>query len=106
VQGLCPLKAGELNHAIAELYVDGTITLSDEEIWAGQRVLVEGGRTAEPAGAAAFAALLAGALPDELLAGRGPGDPLRVACVVSGANADPAQIAALRGTGGRAKAAE
>ena len=55
------------------------------------------GLTVEPAGAAAFAAVLAGALPDELLAGRSRANRLRVAAVISGGNPDPAQLAALLG---------
>ena len=69
---------------------------SDEEIFAAQAVLVRAGLTVEPAGAAAFAAVLQGALPAELLDGRGPDDPLRVACVVTGGNAEPEQLASLR----------
>ncbi len=95
VQGLCPLDTGELNLALAERYLRGTILLSDEEIYVGQRVLVRAGLTVEPAGAAAFAAVLAGALPPELLVGRSRANPLRVAAVLSGGNPDPAQLAAL-----------
>ena len=50
----------------------------------------------EPAGAAAFAALRAGAVPEDLFAGRAGDDALRVACVVSGGNPAPEQVAALR----------
>ncbi|MEW6071999.1 MAG: pyridoxal-phosphate dependent enzyme [Planctomycetota bacterium] len=96
VQGLCPLAVGEINLALAERYVEGTISLSDPEIFAGQRHLVRAGQVVEPAGAAAFAAVLAGALPAELLAGRDARRPLRVCCVVSGGNADPDQLARLR----------
>ncbi len=95
VQGLCPLDTGELNLALAERYLSGTVLLSDEEIYAGQQVLVRAGLTVEPAGAAAFAAILHDALPPEMLAGRSAANPLRVACVLSGGNPDPAQIAAL-----------
>lgn len=95
VQGLCPLDTGALNLALAERYLRGTILLSDEEIYAGQRVLVRAGLTVEPAGAAAFAAVLAGALPPEMLAGRSRENPLRVAVVLSGGNPDPAQLATL-----------
>jgi threonine dehydratase len=95
VQGLCPLDTGELNLALAERYLSGTVLLSDEEIYAGQQVLVRAGLTVEPAGAAAFAAVLHDALPPEMLAGRSAANPLRVACVLSGGNPDPAQIAAL-----------
>lgn len=95
VQGLCPLDTGELNVALAERYVSGTVLLSDEEIYAGQKRLLEAGITVEPAGAAGFAALLAGALPEEFLAGRSATNRLRVACVLSGGNPDPAQVRAL-----------
>lgn len=95
VQGLCPLDTGELNLALAERYLRGTVLLSDEEIYAGQKVLVRAGLTVEPAGAAAFAAILHGALPPELLEGRAAGNPLRVVCVLSGGNPDPKQVAAL-----------
>lgn len=97
VQGLCPLDTGELNLALAERFLRGTCLLSDAEIYAGQRVLVRAGFTVEPAGAAAFAAVLHGALPPELLAGRSPAHPLRVVAVLSGGNPDPAQLAALQG---------
>ena len=96
VQGLCPLAAGARNHALAKRYLAGTILRSDEEIFAAQAVLVRAGLPVEPAGAAAFAAVLQGALPAELLDGRGPDDPLRVACVVTGGNAEPEQLASLR----------
>ena len=95
MQGLCPLDTGELNVALAERFVAGTILLSDEEIHAGQKVLLEAGITVEPAGAAAFAALLARALPEAFTAGRGPENPLRVACVLSGGNPDPEQVRKL-----------
>ncbi len=95
VQGLCPLDVGELNLALAERYVEGMVTLRDEEIYAGQRELVRGGHTVEPAGAAAFAAVLAGVLPAELFEGKGADRPLRLVCVVSGGNADPDQLAGL-----------
>ena len=96
VQGLCPLDVGAINLALAERYVEGMITLGDEEIFAGQRALLLAGHTVEPAGAAAFAAVLAGALPPEFLVGHDLDRPLRVACVVSGGNADPDQLAGLR----------
>jgi len=95
VQGLCPLDTGELNLAVADRHVRGTILLSDDEIYAGQRVLVRSGLTVEPAGAAAFAALVAGALPPDLVDGRSASNPLRVACVISGGNPDPSQMASL-----------
>ncbi len=96
VQGLCPMDTGEINLAIVNRYVEGMIALSDDEIFAGQRHLVRSGLTVEPAGAAAFAAVLHGALPPVLLEGRDASNPLRVACVVTGGNAEPGQLASLR----------
>lgn len=96
IQGLCPLDTGVLNLELVERHVRGTVLLEDEEILAGQRALVATGLTVEPAGAAAFAALLHDGIPEELLEGRSASRPLRVACVVSGGNAEPAQIESLR----------
>jgi len=95
VQGLCPLDTGERNLALAERYVEGTITLTDEEIHAAQRVLVGAGWAVEPAGAAAFAAVMHDVLPPELFEDREPGDQVRICCVVTGGNADPDQLARL-----------
>ncbi len=97
VQGLTPPFAGRLPLAIASRFVDAVRTRSDAEILEAQRRLVlEGGEVVEPAGAATAALVWSGGLPAELLAGRGPEDPLRVAAIVSGGNPDPAQLAGLR----------
>ncbi|MCC7014181.1 MAG: pyridoxal-phosphate dependent enzyme [Planctomycetes bacterium] len=97
VQGLCPPYSGALNTEICGLLVDQVITLEDQAIFAAQRELVlRGGWDVEPAGAAACALVLAGRLPKLALIGRSREHRLRVACVVSGGNPDPAQIAALR----------
>ena len=96
VQGLCPMSTGALNLAIAERVVEGMVTLEDDEIFAAQDELDRAGLTVEPAGAASFAAVRSGALPAELFDGRTASDPLRVCCVVSGANADPAQLERMR----------
>lgn len=98
VQGLCPIETGAINLALVERYVEGMVTLEDEEIFAAQRRLVASGLVVEPAGAATYAAVLAGAVPDELLEGRDASNPLRVVCVVSGANASPAQLKRLMAT--------
>jgi len=95
VQGLCPPEAGHRNLALCMRYVEGIVTLSDEEIYAAQRLLLGAGFTVEPAGAAALAAVLEGAVPAEMLEGRTESNPLGVACVVSGANADPEQLEEL-----------
>ena len=96
VQGLTPPSTGEMNLALVEAYVEGIATLEDEEIFAAQRVLVRDGFVVEPAGAATLAAVREGALPPQLLEGRDASNPLRVACVVSGGNVDPAQLEAVR----------
>lgn len=99
VQGLCPLNSGKVNVGICVETLDGMFTLEDEQILAAQKRLVLAGETVEPAGAAAVTVIFEKLLPDELFEGRGPGDPLRVACVVSGGNPAPGQIEALRGGG-------
>lgn len=96
IQGLCPPTAGALPVEICKRTVDAVFTLPDAEILAAQEALVAGGWTVEPAGAAATALVLSGGLPSELLEGRSPENPLRVAATVSGGNPDPAQLAALR----------
>jgi threonine dehydratase len=89
VQGLTPLFAGQINIDIARATLDGVFLLRDEQIFAAQKRLVAAGETVEPAGAAACAAVFAGMLPKS-------GSRLRVAAVVSGGNADPAQIQSVR----------
>jgi threonine dehydratase len=96
VQGLCPIEVGVRNLGLCLRYVEGMVQLSDDEIYAGQRELVRAGYTVEPAGAAAFAAVLHRALPDELLEGRTSSYPLRTVCVLSGGNADPEQLETLK----------
>jgi threonine dehydratase len=82
-------RAGEIAHTIAARYVDHVVQVSDDAILEAQRVLWERVRLlAEPGGAAAFAALLAGAYrpePDE-----------RVVVLVCGANTDPGSVADAR----------
>ncbi|MFT4540112.1 MAG: threonine dehydratase [Planctomycetota bacterium] len=97
VQGLCPLNSGHLNIAICGRTLDGTIELDDDSIHAAQRQLVHAGEVVEPAGAATFAAVSEGALPEAWFAGRDASNPLRVCAVVSGGNPAPDQLAALRG---------
>ncbi len=96
IQGLTPPRAGRLNHRVAADALDRLVPLSDREIldaW-GALVLL-GGWTVEPAGAAAAAVVLGARLPEAWLAGRSQGDPLRVAAVVSGGNPEPSAIATL-----------
>ena len=97
VQGLCPPYAGAVNTEICLAFLDGTVLLSDEAIFAAQRELVQkAGLVVEPAGAAAFAAVRSRRLPAELYVRRGPENPLRVAVTVSGGNPEPAQLALMR----------
>lgn len=97
VQGLCPLSSGVRNTAIAMETVDNVLELEDELIFAAQARLVnDGDWVVEPAGAATSAAVFGGRVPADLLEGRSPSNPLRVAAVVSGGNPDPAQLESLR----------
>lgn len=96
VQGLTPAYSGQVNVDVCSTTLDGTLLLSDDVIFAGQKRLVAQGQVVEPAGAAAYSAVVGHELPDEWFAERTPQDPLRVAVVVSGGNPDPAQLDALR----------
>jgi threonine dehydratase len=96
VQGLTPTYSGQINVDVCRATLDGTILLSDEAIFAGQKRLVAAGEVVEPAGAAAFAAVLARAIPESVFAGRSAKERLRVAVVVSGGNPDPAQLESVR----------
>ena len=79
--GLAAPMAGVLNHALVAAYAQGVVTVSDAEIVAAMRLLLERTKLlAEPAGAAGLAALLEGRIP---LSGDAP-----VAVVVSGGNVD------------------
>ncbi|MCP3917543.1 MAG: pyridoxal-phosphate dependent enzyme [bacterium] len=99
VQGLCPLDAGKQNVEVCRETVDDVLLVDDDTIYAAQARLVDAGEIVEPAGAAACAAVFDGRLPAELLAGRGPDNPLRVCVVVSGGNPDPEQLESVRSTG-------
>ena len=84
--GLRTQSVGERNFAHLRAYVDGMLTVTEEEIRAAMRAIVATGRLVpEPSGAVATAALLFHA--DEL-----PGFRKAVA-VVSGGNVDPALLA-------------
>lgn len=79
--GLAAPMAGVLNHALVAAHARGVVTVTDAEIVAALRVLLERAKLlAEPAGAAGLAALLRGRIP---LSGGAP-----VAVVVSGGNVD------------------
>jgi len=86
VDSLGASRAGDLAFAIARRWVDRMVLVPDEHIIAAQRALWETARVAaEPGGATALAAVLAGAYqpaPDE-----------RVGILVCGGNVDPRQLA-------------
>lgn len=88
--GLAAPMAGRLNYALVAEHAAGVVTVADEEIVGGLRVLLERTKLlVEPAGAAGLAALLSGKIPlDE----DGP-----VAVVLSGGNVDMALLADLLG---------
>jgi len=79
--GLAPPFVGELNLAVVESSVEAVVRVTDAAIRKAMRVILERTKMlAEPAGAAALAALLEGQLPVD------PGSV--VAVVISGGNVD------------------
>lgn len=85
--GLCAPRAGERTFPLFRELVDEVVVLSEEEILAGVRFVMERMKVVvEPAGACGVAALLAGRAGD--LAGS------RVGTVLSGGNLDLAAVAA------------
>ncbi|TSE02634.1 threonine/serine dehydratase [Mesorhizobium intechi] len=82
---LAPKRVGELMFPIAEAFVERSILVSDDDIIAAQKALWNRVRIiAEPGGAAAFAAILSGRHTPA------PGE--RVAALICGANANPANF--------------
>jgi threonine dehydratase len=82
---LAPKRVGEMMFPIAEAFVERSILVSDDDIIAAQKALWNRVRIiSEPGGAAAFAAVLSGRYAPE------PGE--RVAVLVCGANANPANF--------------
>ena len=79
--GLAAPFVGELNLAHAQHYVDDMVLVTDEEIIAAMRLIMERCKfVVEPAGAAAYAALLAGKIDVA------PG--ARVVSLLTGGNVD------------------
>ncbi|QKC94762.1 threonine/serine dehydratase [Mesorhizobium sp. NZP2298] len=82
---LAPKRVGEMMFPIAEAFVERSILVSDDDIIAAQKALWNRVRIiSEPGGAAAFAAVLSGRYVPS------PGE--RVAVLVCGANANPANF--------------
>jgi threonine dehydratase len=85
--GLAAPFTGKLNLEAVQKYVDEIMLVTDDEIRAGMRLLLERAKAlAEPAGAAGLAALLVGKIP---VAGK------RVVVVISGGNVDVAKLPEL-----------
>jgi threonine dehydratase len=86
--GLAAPMTTELPLAVAQRYVDDVLVVSDAEIAQAMGVILSSAKLmAEPAGAAAVAALITGRLP--VPAGS------RVVCVVSGGNVDLSRVKEL-----------
>ena len=86
--GLAAPMAGDLNYEIVRRYADDVVLLSDDVIAdAVRQLLLSTKLLAEPAGAAATAAVLARAIPFQ------QGE--RVAAIVSGGNIDLAKLASI-----------
>ena len=79
--GLAPPMAGKITYPLTRRYVDDIVTLTEDEIIAGVKAVMTSAKLyAEPSGAAATAALLAGKIPVK------PGE--KVVAIVSGGNFD------------------
>ncbi len=92
--GLAAPFAGSLNYEIVRKYADDVVIVTDDEIRHAMRLLLERCKTlAEPAGAAATAALLSGKVKAP------PGS--RVVSVVSGGNIAPETLAECLAAGRR-----
>lgn len=82
---LAPKRVGEMMFPLAEAFVERSILVSDDDIIAAQKALWNSVRIiSEPGGAAAFAAILSGRYA--------PASGERVAVLVCGANANPANF--------------
>jgi len=93
--GIRNLELGALNWEVIRTHVDDMVTVSDAEVMEAMRLLLTRAKVvAEPTGAVAPAAVLAGRV-------RGA----RVAAIVSGGNLDPALLAGLLGQVAEADAA-
>jgi threonine dehydratase len=86
--GLAAPMAGNLNYEIVRKYLDDVVLIEDDAIAAGVRSLLLSAKLlAEPAGAAATAAVMTRAIPLH--------DGERVAAVVSGGNVDVAKLVGI-----------
>lgn len=84
--GLRTQSIGALNFEHLSKYLDGVVTVAEDEILSAMRQIITGARLmAEPSGAVTMAAWMFHA--EELPAGR------KVVAIISGGNADPRQVA-------------
>jgi len=89
--GLAAPMMGELNYSVVRRYVDDVVLIDDATIASGLRDLLFSAKLlAEPAGAAAVAAIVSGTIALK----RGE----RVAAVVSGGNVDSAKLVSILGS--------
>src|SRR5579885_16959 len=90
IDGLGAGYTGEVNLALFQRYVDAVVQIEDEAVDRAIALLAERCKlVAEPAGAAAVAALLVGKVPVKV------GE--KVVAVLSGGNIDPARLAGILG---------
>jgi len=89
--GLSPPYAGSRCYAECRKYVADILLVSDDDLREATALLYAAGVVAEPAGAAGFAALLKGKIPESL-------EGKEVCCVVTGANVSPGQMAEIADT--------
>ena len=88
--GLAPPMAGEINYAIVRECVEDVVTVTDDDIVAAMRVIIERAKQwVEPSGAAGVAALLQGKIPVEASD--------QVVAVLSGGNVSVERVAELLG---------
>merc|ERR1711962_38519 len=83
--GLMPPTAGVNAFSVIQKHVDGIILVSDEEIIKALNVLYLGGMVVEPSGAAAFAGVMCGKIPDA--------DNKNVVVFLTGSNVSPKDLA-------------
>jgi len=86
--GLSPPYAGPICYAECCKYVDDILLVSDSELAAAVTMLHSAGIVAEPAGAAAFAAMAMGKVPVDVGA-------KEICLVITGSNVEPKQIVEL-----------
>ena len=84
--GLSPPSAGDLCYAECLRFVKDILLVSDDELRRATSILYQAGVVAEPAGAAGFAALIHGKVPEEELRGK------QVCVVVTGGNVSTRQM--------------